>query len=200
MKLRQKIRRHGLDLDPLSILEKLFQPIGYQAGLDIYLKIRVHTQGYTFFILLLQDKTQIVFNVIQQDNTGTDLSRTITSRTFFIRHDAHLRSYPLARDLYKAKFAWREYRMACLILLHTFLEVRIKILPICCLVHIDKVHNDYTAHITQTQLSGNFPCCFLVDQECIILLVFLACDTVAAIHVDDMQSLGMLNDQIGSTL
>src|SRR5947209_20526395 len=65
-------------------------------------------------------------------------------------------------------------------------------------MHINKVYHYNTAHIAQAQLACNFFGSFFINLECILFLVFLACGTVAAIYINNMQGFSMLYYQVGT--
>jgi hypothetical protein len=65
-------------------------------------------------------------------------------------------------------------------------------------MHVDEVDYHNTAHISQPQLTGDFLGSFFVHLQCILFLVFFACSTVTAIHVDNVQCFGVLYNKVGT--
>ena len=64
--------------------------------------------------------------------------------------------------------------------------------------HVDEIHHDDTAHIAQTQLTGDLLGCHQIDFQRIVLLVFLGIEAVSAVHVDHVQGFGVFDHQIGA--
>ncbi|MNI89374.1 hypothetical protein D3C73_1467680 [compost metagenome] len=63
-------------------------------------------------------------------------------------------------------------------------------------MHIDKIDDYNSPHITQTQLTRNFFCCFHIDQQCIVFLILLISRTVTTVDINDMQGFGMLYNEV----
>ncbi len=90
--------------------------------------------------------------------------------------------------------------MACAVILHDLTHVVIEFLAVFGLGHVDKVYDNYASHIAQTQLTGYFVGGAHVDFERIGLLVVGRLGAVAGVYVDDMQRLGVLDDEICTAL
>ncbi len=83
----------------------------------------VYLQADLFFVLFLKKITDIIFDLIDDDDAGPDLSGTITCRAFFQRFDVHLGANPLTGDLHKPELAWRKDAMFGAISRHLFLKL-----------------------------------------------------------------------------
>ena len=63
-------------------------------------------------------------------------------------------------------------------------------------VHVDEVDDDDAAHVAQTQLARDFLGGFNVDLESVVFLRILLVHPMAAVHVNDMHGLGVLDDKV----
>ena len=85
------------------------------------------------------------------------------------------------------------------VLLHILAHAFIEQLSVFCKIHVDKVDNDDASHISETQLSCQLIGSAEVYIESICFLTFLT-STIAAVYIDNMQSFGVLNDEICTML
>ena len=65
--------------------------------------------------------------------------------------------------------------------------------------HINEVYHDDATQVAQAQLTGDLISSFQVGLECILFLV-VANALVSAVHIDHMQSFGVLDDQVGAAV
>ena len=82
---------------------------------------------------------------------------------------------------------------------HQLLHLLIEFLPVLSLVHIDKVYNHNTSHIPQPELARNLCRSREVNIESSRLLVVCYLGTVTAIHIDNVHSLRVLDDEVGAS-
>ena len=66
------------------------------------------------------------------------------------------------------------------------------------LAHIDEIDDNDSTHIAKTQLASDFISSTKVNFEGIAFLVGIALSAVTGIHVDNMKSLGVLDDDVGA--
>ena len=81
---------------------------------------------------------------------------------------------------------------------HQLVHLLIEQLTVRSLVHIDKVDDDDTAQIAQTQLPGDFACSGQIDIESRLLLIVLRLGAIARIDVDDVHRLRVLDNQVSA--
>ncbi len=106
----------------------------------------------------------------------------------------------LARDLHEAELGEREDVVLGTIVGHKLLHVTIELLAMFLLGKVDEIDDDDATHVAQTHLTGYLVSSSEVDKECIGLLILGLTAAVARIDVDDMQGLGVLDDDIGTGL
>ena len=90
--------------------------------------------------------------------------------------------------------------MACAVGSHHLLHVVVEGLAVFVLGHIDEVDHDDAAHIAQPQLAGYLVGGAQVNLEGVCLLVLVGLGAVARVDVDDVQGLGVLDDDVGARL
>src|SRR5436190_8878992 len=89
--------------------------------------------------------------------------------------------------------------MFCSVRPHEFFHLFHQLSLILGKLHVNKIDNDDTANITQSQLAGNFFSRFKVCFQSILLLV-IAYTFVATVYINYMQGLRVFNDQVSTTV
>ena len=85
------------------------------------------------------------------------------------------------------------------VLLHVLAHALIEQLSVFGKIHVDEVDNNDTSHISEAQLSCQLISSAEVNIQCICFLTFLT-SSVTTVHIDNMQGLGVLNDEISTVL
>ena len=67
-----------------------------------------------------------------------------------------------------------------------------------CFIHIDEVNYDNTSEVSQSDLTGDEVCDSHIDIKGCLLLPRSPASLLATIDINDVHSLGLLNDNIGS--
>ena len=88
--------------------------------------------------------------------------------------------------------------MSCTVTRHQLLHSGEQLVAILTFVHVNEVDDNDAAHIPQPQLTGNFIGGSQVHLISTLILSQLRFVAVTAVHIDYMQGLGMLNDEIGT--
>ncbi len=151
------------------------------------------------FVLLGQDVVEVVLDHVRHQDGGLYGTRAATGRAGLAGHDVHLGPYPLPGDLHQAEFRKRQHGIFRALGLHLLAHDLVNPLLVVGLLHINEVHHDDATHVAQPQLPGDFLGRFGVYAQGRRFLVFLAIRLVAAVDVDDVQRLGMLDDEVAST-
>src|SRR5690606_20339840 len=100
----------------------------------------------------------------------------------------------------QSKFTWWKNGVLGTIVCHAFLQKSVQLFAIGWFMHIDKIDNHDTAHITYSQLPCDFLCCFFIYQQRIFFLIFFTSNSVTAIDIHYVERFGVLNYKIGTTL
>jgi hypothetical protein len=79
---------------------------------------------------------------------------------------------------------------------HLVFQSLVKLPAVRTFVHIDKIDHNNTAHIAQTQLTGNFGCGFQVNRKCIFFLAAVTVYLVPAVYINNMERFGVFDDQV----
>ena len=116
----------------------------------------------------------------------------------FVNSYVHDGTDALTRYLHEAEFAQRQDVMTGTVALHQLAHVFVELLTVLGRLHVDEIDNDDAAHVAQTKLAGKLFGSSKVDFQGVGLLTLLAVRTVAAVHIDHMQSFGVLDDEVGS--
>ena len=85
------------------------------------------------------------------------------------------------------------------VLLHVLAHALIEQLSVFGKVHVDEVDNNDTSHISEAQLSCQLIGSAEVNIQCICFLTFLT-SSVTTVYIDNVQGLGVLNDEISTML
>ena len=136
---------------------------------------------------------------IRKEDTRLDGTFTETGGTGLLDVDAHGRSDALTGDLHEAELRQWEDVVLGTVLLHVLTHALVEHLTILGQFHIDKVDDDDTSHIAQSQLACQLVGCSQIGLQGIGLLTVLL-DTRSAVDVDDMHGLCVLDDEIGAVL
>ena len=142
--------------------------------------------------------SNFLFYFIFQQKRGHYFTCTAAYRTIFRSVDIHFRTHSLTSNLAKSEFRDRQYRMFGTVGFHESFHCLLYLALIVRKLHIDEINHNDAANISQTQLSGNFFCSLQVRLQCILLLVTTH-TFITTVHINDMQGLGMFNDQISPT-
>ncbi len=86
------------------------------------------------------------------------------------------------------------------IFFHKFLHLGEQVVTVFAFVHIDKIDDDNTSHIAQTQLAGNFFGGRDIHHIGAVFLSERRFVPITAIDIDHVQSFGVFDDQIRSVL
>src|SRR5690606_22440019 len=100
--------------------------------------------------------------------------------------------------LYQPEFAWWKDSMFGTVKEHLLFQVIKKLLSVLGFVHIDKIDNHNSSHITQAKLSCSFLSGLHIDHQRILILILRIGCTITAIDIDNVQSFSMLNHQVRS--
>ena len=85
------------------------------------------------------------------------------------------------------------------VLLHVLAHAFIEQLSVFGKIHVDEVDNNDTSHISEAQLSCQLISSAEVNIQCICFLTFLT-SSVTTIYIDNVQGLGVLDDEISTVL
>ena len=85
------------------------------------------------------------------------------------------------------------------VLLHVLAHAFIEQLSVFGKIHVDEVDNNDTSHISEAQLSCQLISSAEVNIQCICFLTFLT-SSVTTVYIDNMQGLGVLDDEISTVL
>ena len=109
------------------------------------------------------------------------------------------RTYPLSGNLHQTELGERQHIVLGSILVHKLLHIFEEVVPVLSRRHVDEVHNDYSSHITQAQLTRNL---FRSNTVHLIGVFFLvgSLGTYSAIHVYHVQGFRCFDDKVGSLL
>ena len=88
--------------------------------------------------------------------------------------------------------------MASLVALHLLGHHVEEFLAVLSLVHVHKVDNDNTSHIPESQLAGDFLGALNIDLQGGIFLTCAGLYVVAAVDIDDMHGLRVLNIEVNA--
>lgn len=116
----------------------------------------------------------------------------------FVGHDVEGRAHTVAGNLHEAELAERQYVVPGPVALHQLFHAFVEFLPVLGIVHVDVVDDDDAAHIAQPQLAGYLFGGGHVYLEGGVFLVGIGFGAVAAVDVDDVESLGVFDDEVGS--
>src|ERR1051326_5967646 len=129
----------------------------------------------------------VTFNLMSHQNRSVDLTGTIARRANFAGDDVHLRAYSLAGNLHQTEFRKWQYGVFGTIVLHLFLHLLRDELLVVEISHIDKIDNNYSAHITQPQLACDFAHSLKVYGECCSFLILLAVAFISTVDIDHVK-------------
>ena len=90
--------------------------------------------------------------------------------------------------------------MSRAVALHQLDHVLIEELTILLVMHVDEVDDDDTTHISQAELTSELFGCDEIDVNRCALLLGALTGAVAAIDIHDVHGLGLLDDQVSTTL
>ena len=85
------------------------------------------------------------------------------------------------------------------VLLHVLAHAFIEQLSVFGKIHVDEVDNNDTSHISEAQLSCQLISSAEVNIQCICFLTFLT-SSVTTVYIDNVQGLGVLDDEISTVL
>ena len=85
------------------------------------------------------------------------------------------------------------------VLLHVLTHALIEQLSVFGKIHVDEVDNNDTSHISEAQLSSQLISSTEVNIQCICFLTFLT-SSVTTVYIDNVQGLGVLDDEISTVL
>ena len=85
------------------------------------------------------------------------------------------------------------------VLLHVLAHAFIEQLAVFGKIHVDEVDNNDTSHISEAQLSCQLISSAEVNIQCICFLTFLT-SSVTTVYIDNVQGLGVLDDEISTVL
>lgn len=85
------------------------------------------------------------------------------------------------------------------VLLHVLAHALIEQLSVFGKIHVDEVDNNNTSHVSEAQLSCQLISSAEVNIQCICFLTFLT-SSVATVYIDNVQGLGVLDDEISTVL
>src|SRR5690554_7398280 len=107
-------------------------------------------------MILFEEFLHFFINSVYYDDWSFNLAIITLAWIFLSGFDIHLRPHSLAGDLYQSKFAgWQNFVLSSVIF-HFIAKMIIKLFAMGCICHIDKVDDNDSSHIAQSQLSGNF--------------------------------------------
>jgi hypothetical protein len=139
----------------------------------------------------------LAFQIINQKNSRHDFSASVAGGAFFSSFNNFFRANTLPCNLHEAKFTKRQDVMLCTVIGHNFLHMFIYFWRFACM-HINKIDNDYAAHIPQPELTGNFITGSKIDFKGIRLLVPCCFSTVSTVNINYMKSFSMFYNKVGS--
>ena len=142
----------------------------------------------------------LLFQEVCKQEAALDMSGAAAGGAGFLHLYLAGGTHTLASNLHQTKFRERQNIVACAVFLHVFDHALIEFLAIFGQIHVDKVHHNDSAHIAKTQLTRQFVSGIQVHVEGIDFLALGSLGTVAAVDINDMQGLGMLNIHVGSLL
>lgn len=155
-------------------------------------------QGEFLHFQLVDQIVDLTFQGIGKQDGRFDFPLSETNGTVFIGSDIHGRTYPLARDLHQSEFAQRKDVVFGPVFLHVLAHALVKFLPVFCQVHIDEVHHNDSAHISQPELACQLISCAQVYVECICLLSVGRFGTVSTVYVHHVECFSMFDNQVSS--
>ena len=126
------------------------------------------------------------------------LAFSVAHGAVFVGHDIEGGTYPVTGNLHESELAERQYVVSGSVALHELFHAVVELLPVLGIVHVDVVDDDDAAHIAQPQLAGYLFGGGHVHFEGGVFLVGIGFGAVAAVDVDDVESLGVFDDEIGS--
>ena len=85
------------------------------------------------------------------------------------------------------------------IVFHHARHVLEELLPVACLQHINEVDHDNAAHISESELAGDFCRGRQIHVDGGLLLGITAFRSIATVDIDHVHGFSMFYDQIGST-
>ena len=141
-----------------------------------------------------------LFEDIGEEEAGLDGALAQTGGAGLIDAHFHDGAHALTGDLHQAELAQRQDVVAGAVALHVFYHAFVELLAVLGEVHVDEVHDDDAAHIAQAQLSCEFIGSAEVDFECVGLLPICILGAVAAVDIDNVQGLGVFDDEVSAVL
>ena len=107
----------------------------------------------------------------------------------------HRRPYPLARDLHQSELAEWQHVVLCPVAFHQFAYIVVQFLLVVFVIHVDKIDDDYSPNVAQTQLVHQLIGCEHVELERIFLLVLVNL-LAAGVDIYGEQCFGFVDDEI----
>ena len=137
-----------------------------------------------------------MLNLVGDEHRSVHLACAVACRACFLDFDVDHRPNPLPCYLHKSKLAERQHVMSCPVVFHQVADIVVELLLMFGCVHVDEVDDDYAAHISQPELVHYFFGGGNVDVKRVLLLVDFVFVSGAAVYVNDVQRLGMVNDEV----
>ncbi len=162
------------------------------------INVRVNQQCQVLFILFPDQVAEVVLDVIGKQDGGSDLAGTVACWALFKDLHVHLGAHALAGDLDQPEFTRGQDGVLGTVAFHLIAQLFKEFAPVEPLGHVDEIDHDDAAHIAKAQLACNFGGSFNVDLHGVGLLVLVLVHPVAAVDVDHMHGLGMLDDQVSA--
>ena len=114
-------------------------------------------------------------------------------------HDLHLNGWSdsLSCDLHESELAERQHIMPCAVSFHEFAHMVVELLLVLFGVHVDEVHDDDSADVSESELVRQFIRSEHVELVCVFLLVledFLA----SGVDIDGKECFRLVDDEVSS--
>ena len=155
---------HRLHLEFLSVFLHPFATNRKQA---IYAEVGIdegmHLQGQMVLVLVDHKVLEVVFDLVNEEDSGADLAFAGAHRAFLLHLHLGLGAYALTCDLNEAKLRRGKDGVFGTVVRHGLDQGIKQVLAVFGFVHVDKVDDDDAAHVAQTQLAGDFLGGFDVD-------------------------------------
>ena len=158
----------------------------------------MYLQSKVVLVLVDEEVLEVVFDFVDVEDGRADLAFTVTDGTFFLHLHFCLGTHALACDLDETKLGGRQDFVLGAVVRHGFDQGVVEFLAMFGFVQVDKVHNDDAAHVAQAQLARNLLGSIEVDLEGVFFRRVVLVEPMAAVHVDDVHGLGVLDDKVNA--